>query len=220
MSVSCEIIKNTADAEIAKLVAALDPATIGQAVGPAVAKVMQSHLRGLGTNKKDWPSTHFWGRAARATNWALHPDGALVSINQIGVRQRYHGGHISPVKAKALAIPISPVSYGHLPSEFPGLFLLKTKKGAYLVQAGAEIGMTPKTKQETYRRRGREAGGNSGPRQKSALNFLFKLSSGVDQEANPDVLPTKAEMMEAAKDALKAALWRTSKGALKGAINN
>lgn len=199
MTVDFIITRDTATPALAEAAASLTPQRMAAAVGPACARVVNRHLRSLGTNKRGWPSTHFWADAARATNWSHDPEGVLIKINKVGVRQRYHGGHIGPVNKEALAIPISPVSYGHTPRDFPGAFVLRTKsKGAYIVQYGETVGQqtgAPVTRQ----------GGNASKRLKATLIFLFKLSSGIDQEPNPDVLPTHEEMREAAIDALRAA---------------
>jgi hypothetical protein len=177
-----------------------NPARLVSILGPGLTVRVQRHLLSNGINQQGWPSTHFWADAARGTTWGAQGDSVLISINKIGVRQRYYGGTIKPVKAKALAIPISPVSYGHLPSEFPGLFLLKTAKGAYLVQPGRELS----DKGNVIGRR--RAGGNAGRRQKASLNFLFLLSAGVTQDPDPNVIPSEDELAETSMALLDRAI--------------
>lgn len=150
---------------------------------------------------KGFPATGFGERAARATKGFASETGVTLRCDAQGIRQRYYGGEIKPVNARALTIPISPISYGHSASEFPGLFLLKTNKGAYLVQGGVE-----QTKKGKDRKRGKDAGGNSKFRRMGALNFLFKLSGGVTQRGNPRVLPTNDEFLEVAQRALERRL--------------
>lgn len=204
MSYTVEVIKDTARPALQRLLAKLTPQRRAAAVGPAVARLLQRHFLGNGRNKRGWPTTNFWARAARATSWSGRDNGdALVSVNQIGVRQRWKGGAIAPVHAKALAIPISPVSYGHLPSEFPGLFLLRTKKGAYLVQYGDGAGRETKA---AAAKRVRGLKGNHSRRIKAALNFLFKLSGGVEQQPDDSVMPAMDAILQAAKDALLLAV--------------
>lgn len=199
VTATISVVRDGATPAVTALAERLSPQRLAAAVGPAVARCVERHLRGLGRNRRGWPTTHFWARAAKATSWAPHVEGAMVSVNQIGVRQRYHGGKISPVKAKALAIPISPVSYGHLPAEFPGLFLLKTKKGAYLVQYG--YGMDGKK----VKNAARGMKGNWKSRRGATLNFLFKLSGGVDQAGDPNVLPSHDEVREVSFAAIRMA---------------
>jgi len=188
------VTDNATPAIDAKL-AQCSPARLRAIVGPACAKHVRTHLLGNGTNKRGWPSTHFWPDAARSTSWFANASDStvIISINKIGVRQRYYGGTITPVKAKALAIPISPVSYGHVPADFPGLFLLRTKKGAYLCQGGSS------EKNTRGRVRGQKlAGGNKSRRQTAALTFLFKLVGSVTQTGDQSVVPSADELMQVA----------------------
>lgn len=210
MSISISITKDTAGPAIADLAARLDPQRLAAAVGPACSRLIQRHIRALPGNKKGWPRTQFWADAARATNWTAAEGGAIISVNKIGFRQRYYGGPIKPVNTGALTIPISPVSYGHAASEFPGLFLLRTAKGAYLVQKleAAFLGKSKRgeklaAKRKTYFR---ELGGNASKRVQADLSFLFMLSQGVDQAPNPDVIPTREALAAEAKTAILAAI--------------
>jgi len=206
MSIAAIIIRDTATPYLVDLLGVLTPQRMAAAIGPRCARFTQQWLRGLGTNERGWPTTNFWARAAKSTSWAPVPEGALISINQIGVRQRWLGGRIEPVNAKALAIPISPVSYGHVPADFPGLFLLRTKKGAYLVQHGAGIGAASKTARLRQRR---GMGGHAMSRADASLNFLFKLSAGVNQAGDPRVMPSRDGLAYEAKTALLAAVRTT-----------
>jgi hypothetical protein len=80
------------------------------------------------------------------------------------------------------------------------LFLIKTPKGAYLVQYGEEVSPTSKVQGPKSKT---ALGGKGARRLRATLNFLFKLSSGVDQEADPDVLPTHAELRSASFAAIQ-----------------
>lgn len=206
MSVSIQVVKDTATPAIEKLKAKLTPRRLASAVGPACSRLVQRHFRGLGTNQRGWPSTHFWSRAAKATSWSREPEGVMISVNQIGVRQRWLGGTIKPVNARALTIPVSPVAYGHRASEFPGLFLLKTKKGAFLAQRGVEKARTEKISAKLRKALVGSMGGNANQRQRARLNILFKLVGSVDQAPDPDVLPSMAELSATATAAIKEAL--------------
>ena len=204
MSAAIQVVKDTATPALADLVARIRPARLGAVLGRAGANLIKRHLESLPANKRGWPTTNFWKDASRSTSSAPDPTGATITINKLGFRQRLAGGLIKPVNAKALAIPISPVSYGHLPSDFPGLFLLKTPKGAYLVQRdGAPEGKELKA-DRVKRRKG--MGGNFKRRQQGKLNFLFKLSGGVNQRGNPAVLPSDAQFEAELTAELAAAL--------------
>jgi hypothetical protein len=199
---SIQVTHDGASGRVAKLAGAMTPQRLAAATGPAVQNLFTGHLRRKGKNKRGWPSTGFWAGAARSTSWATVPEGALVSVNQVGVRQRYFGGTIKPVNAKALTIPISPVAYGHTAKDFPGSFVLQTKRGAYIVQASSP---TQKETKSESRKRMRGLGGNASKRLAAGLNFLFKLSAGVEQAADPDVLPEKDEIGGVVKKAILAA---------------
>ena len=195
------LIEDRATPAIAARIAALQPAYLSARIGPACADLTRRHIAALGKNKRGWPSTGFNEGASDSTRWEGAADGTHIRVRKIGARQRRYGGHIAPVHARALTIPISPVAYGHTASEFPGLFLLKAKGGAYLVQHGQKMGG------ESYRswvKRKKTMGGNARRRIQAMLQFLFKLSGGVDQEPNPDFIPS----MEASGQTAKTAILR------------
>lgn len=194
MSVAIECkINDQATPAVRGLAARLQPDRLAARVGPACAQLTRSYLRGLPANKKGWPTTNFWQRASRATTWTATNDGVMISINQIGVRQRYHGGPIKPVNAKFLTIPIAPQAYGKTASDFPGSFIIKTAKGAYLVQYGQTVSKTGKVGKAQARN--------------ASLEFLFKLSAGVNQKGNPNIIPSDdayyTVIHQAIKDAVK-----------------
>ncbi len=175
-------------------------------LAPGLTTFVKRHLLANGTNKRSWPTTNFWADAARGTSWQPVDTGGkdvaiVISINKIGVRQRWKGGVIAPVRASALAIPISPVSYGHVPKDFPGLFLLKTKKGAYLVTRGETI-----TKASKFAVKGRKAGGNKSRQLKADLIFLFKLVGSVTQKPDPSCIPTGDQLAEVGLAILERAI--------------
>lgn len=200
MSVGVSItVTDTATPFVWEKIKTFSLANLQKLVGPALNRQLRQHFVANRGNKKGWPTTNFWERAARATSWDKSGAGVVVSVNQIGVRQRVFGGTVKAVNASALTIPISPVSYGHVASDFPGLFFLKTKKGAYLVQAGQQISekgnLTKRTK----------AGGNASRRLKAQLNFLFKLAPSVMQAADPTVLPEDEQIVNTALKAIEEA---------------
>lgn len=201
---SIQVTHDGASGRVQKLAGNLAPQRIKAAIGPGVRNLFGKNYRSLGTNKRGWPSTGFWADADRATDWREVPEGVLISTNKIGVRQRFYGGTIKPVNARALTIPISPVSYGHRAKDFPGLFLLKTKRGAYLVQYGlTQAGQSEKA--TSKRKRIRSLGGNSSKRHEATLNFLFKLAASVEQKPDPDVVPENSEIGAVVKRAILAA---------------
>ena len=204
MSIAVSIKSDTASPYLRNLVQNLSPQKFAAAVGPACTRVLQTYLRQKGPNRRGWPTTNFWPRAAKATSWTQTGDGVKISINQIGVRQRYLGGHIAPVKAKALTIPISPISYGKVASDFPDLVLIQTTKGAYLIQYASGGGTKDSGGNKRMIRNGRPVK----TRLDATRTFLFKLVSSVDQAPDPGVLPSDHEFVAAVDELLKKALQR------------
>ena len=199
--ISIKIVSDDATPALRELMESLTPARFAGRVGPRLAELTETHLAALGLNVKGYPSTGFYEKFARNVRWLPQPTGVAVAIlpaiingRQAGLALRVFGGTITPQTVNMLAIPISPVSYGHVPSDFPGLFLLKTPKGAYLCQKGEQI--SEKTGRSI--KAGRGQGGNAGRRIKADLVFLFKLAASVTQAGDREVLPSDDELLETA----------------------
>ncbi len=177
MSLSISIsLRDTATPALRRKLAALTPQRLGAAVGPAVADLVRRHFRALPPNKRRFPTTHFWPRAAEATSWQAASDGVLIRINQTGVRQRYYGGPIRPVNRKMLAYPIAAESYGKTTADFgPLKFIVTEQDGPCLGFPGAR-GSTPAP--------------------------LFALRKGVDQWPDHSVLPSNKEISDTATRAI------------------
>ena len=204
VGLSVSIVDNATPALEAKL-AKCNPQRLRPMLAPGLTTFVQRHLVANGTNKRGWPSTNFWADAARATSWTAVDGGGKdvsisININKIGVRQRWKGGVIAPVRASALAIPISPVSYGHVPKDFPNLFLLKTKKGAYLCDRGQAIST------KSSKVVGIKVGGNKSRQLKADLIFLFKLVGSVTQKPDPGCIPTGDQLAEVGMGILERAI--------------
>ena len=200
VAVTISLVSDTATPALREMMEQLTPARFAGRVGPKLAELTETHLAAMGSNVKGYPSTGFYEKFARNVRWLPQPTGVAVAIlpaiingRQAGLGLRVFGGTITPQTAKMLAIPISPVSYGHVPSDFPNLFLLKTVKGAYLCQHGEAMAGA---KGQTKIARGQ--GGNVGRRLKADLIFLFKLAASVTQDGNRDVLPSDEELLETA----------------------
>lgn len=172
-------VRDSATRAIQRLVGKLAPQRLSAAVGPDVQQLVKDNFDDLGTNKRGRPSTGFYAQAKRETQWQQAADGTRVSVNKIGIRQRRYGGRI--YGSNFLTIPMSREAYGHQASEFPGTFVLRTMKGAYIVQ---------------------RQGSSHGSRLGARLNFLFKLEASVDQAPDPNVLPANKEIGRTARKAL------------------
>src|ERR1043166_5619357 len=89
---------DTATPEVRMLQQRVTPHRMAAEIGPRATRLVQRNFLKLGTNKRGWPSTHFWGRAAEATNWQEGFGFVEIGVNQIGVRQQLMGGEIKPVR--------------------------------------------------------------------------------------------------------------------------
>ena len=194
MSINAQVyVEDFATPALEAKMAKVSARRLGAIVGRSLAEFWRNRLAGLPSNRRGWPSTGFWERAARSVMHVPVENGVQLTANYQGLRQRWHGGVIRAVNREMLTIPISPVSYGKTTKDFPNLFLLRTKKGVYLVQAGEQIS------EKSGRMVGvKKAGGNSSRRLRAGLNFLFKLKKSVKQSGNPAVVPTPEEFAEVA----------------------
>jgi hypothetical protein len=80
-----------------------------------------THLDRRRGNALGGKRTHFYAAAARSTNFRLQGKGFIISINHVGIAQRYFGGTIRPVTKKRLAIPAQARAHGRRPREFGNL---------------------------------------------------------------------------------------------------
>lgn len=157
------------------------------AAGAKVVELVQERFLSLGTNKQGWPSTGFWAGAARSTHYVVQQDGVKISVSQQGVRQRFFGGEIKPVKKKYLTIPAIPEAYGHRAGEFHNLRVLVITRGGQRIPIGL---VETKSSQVEFGRK-RKDGSRSVKHVSSSLGnrVWFWFARSVNQVANPDVLP-------------------------------
>lgn len=164
-----------------------DGTGVRQVIGRAAVNETRQYYFDHAPNKRGWPTTGFWAQCARGTNFEVVPEGVVLSVHQVGINQRLYGGTIRPVNAKALTIPISPDAYGKRAGEIPGLFLLRTQKGAYLVTHG------------------------DGSKEDSTLHFMYRLASSVTQKADSTAIPPKEKLEAAVMKAVSSYLARLTK---------
>lgn len=143
---------------------------------------LRDHFRARNSepNKRRWPKQRFWGRIRRATAFSGATDTqATVTIADPAMAAKIHGATIRPVEAKALAIPLRKEAYGKRPSAglIPNLFVLRTKKGAFLAAS-------------TMKRRGRRRSGPKGQR----LTIYWKLVKSTTVPRDPRALPEQQFM--------------------------
>lgn len=172
-----------------------NPAVMLLAAGREVGNRLKKHFQEkemTNANRLGGRRQHFWLAVARTINGAGNTEAPKVSGNTVTVSindprfaQKVYGGRIIPKEKQALTIPLTPEAYGKTVQDFPGAFLLKTPKAAYIVKLGENItvtGMISRAKRGEFKGK------------RASLNFLFKLVPFVDQDADPTALPPKTEL--------------------------
>src|SRR5947209_7974293 len=119
---SIAVITDTATPELEYLRANVTPHRMAAEIGPRATRLVQRNFlkKERAGNSRGWPSTHFYARAAEATNWQEGFGFVMIGVNQIGIRQRFLGGDIE-AKDKKLTIPAVPEAYGKRAGEFNNL---------------------------------------------------------------------------------------------------
>lgn len=194
------ITKDTATPLLQELVARIAPGRLGAVLGRAGANLIKRHLETLPSNRRGWPTTGFWKEASRSTSHAATSNGAVITINKQGFRQRLQGGVIRRVKAGALAIPARAEAYGRLPREFDNLTL-----GRGIAEDGKEGFGLVETKRTDIKIGKR---GVKPLRTHLGNRLMFYLTGSVKQAANPNVLPSDEKFFDALRDELGRALPR------------
>ena len=152
--------------------------TANVAMAEFVAERIREHLRvkNLEPNKLNAPKTNFYAQARDATFTEVSETDAIIYIAKDGMRQRYLGGKINPVNAKALTIPKA-AAYGRTAREFGGELRF------VLINRGNLIGLL---------KLGDDAD----------APVMFLLVKQVKQDPDPTVLPTDDELRAAAVEGL------------------
>ncbi|MES2692660.1 MAG: hypothetical protein V4773_04245 [Verrucomicrobiota bacterium] len=156
---------------------------VRRVMGRAIAGGLRKHFTKLDrtrANKLGGKRSHFYGQVRRSVQQPqlLGGDGVLVSINHVGIAQRYFGGVIVAGQngsgKKFLTLPVHPEAYNRRAREFQDLDAIFFENGeGVLVRPNAEskhgIG-------EVY----------------------YRLVRRVRQKADPTVLPPEEELQDVA----------------------
>lgn len=199
-------ISDTATPALTALEGALDKRAIAANVGEAEVGLFQRHFANAPGNKNGWPTTSFWPRAARATNWQAFENGVLINVNQQGVRQRYAGGDIFPTAGhQYLTIPARAEAYGKTAGEFNNLKAAFSRGHAFaLVEADATQVKIGRKKKDGTRSigQGDTVGGG----------VFFWLVKSVHQNPDPTVIPDERDIAQVAMDTINDIVDRASNG--------
>jgi hypothetical protein len=182
---------------------------INPRIGAAVKRLVSDHLfkRDATPNKNGWPSQHFYSNAAKATTWTANADGAIISINKQGFRQRLQGGVIKPVSSKYLTIPARAEAYGKRALEFGNLKFQWGKHRDGTIGPVALVADTGGATKKIFQ-------GRQGVRKEVQVPgaeegvVLYWLVKEARQEGDDSILPTGQEILDCAKYAIDDALTR------------
>ena len=200
MSLSIQVY-DAATPALHDLAARLNPRDMGQVAGRAVQNRVREHLyerNRTHANQLGGKRTNFAAAAARSTTMRVVEDGAVVSINHVGFRQRLEGGTILPKTKRYLAIPVRAEAYGTAPRERSDLqFEIIPGLGPVLV------------KKRTVKQKRVRAGKTSVvTAQWEGSEVMYRLVRKVTQRPDRTWLPTDADLVEAARKSLGGYLQR------------
>lgn len=173
---------------------------INPIVGRAATNVFRAHLFAADNahpNALGGSRTHFYAEAARATHFDVVSDGVLISVNQVGIRQRVLGGTIVPKTKKFLTIPARAEAYGKRAREFESLVVVFGSNGQPVALAANDKTDTERFTGRAYGR-GRALGGSAN--KGHAGTVMFWLVKSVTQVGDPSVVPDEAELMNGTGD--------------------
>src|SRR5712692_3534060 len=160
-------------------------------IGRAVVRLVRQHFLRLNASRANplgGPRSNFYAQAARNTRYDVLTDGVLVSVSQVGIRQRLEGGEIVPRHVKYLTLPAIAEAYGKRAREFPNLTIL-WRRIAGRTRPVALIEATRPT-------RGVKTDSLGG-------KIFFWLVKSVTQPADPSVLPSERELTDSAVTAAR-----------------
>ena len=211
-----DVTKDAASPAVAQLMLALASSALRRHVGAAATSLTQGWLRGLPPNRQGWPSQGFYDGAARGTAWEPTLDGVRVLVDNPdapgAMKHQYNGGVPGKTRIaatdKLLTVPARAEFYGHRAGEFEGLRFGMFRSGAkflYIQQGGASL-----VDFSTGRSRSKGIGA------RSAMMVAYWLVPEVEQDAKPEVLPSR----EAYLAAVKAALEDGVRKLMGGRMNN
>ena len=179
-------------------------------VGRSAVNTIRTHLFGVNNSRPNalgGRRTNFYATAARGTSFAVVPDGVVVSISNVGIRQRILGGTITPKPGKKfLTIPATAEAYGKRASEFDDLVVVfgaggrpiglahalfrRTRAPVKALPARLRVGVT------------KQIGQHGG--------MVFWFAQSVTQKGDPTVLPYPEQIYSQARKDVAAFVQRAA----------
>lgn len=170
-------------------------------------------------NKNNWPKTHFYSQASKATNYKVLSDSdAEINISgPAGIGQRYRGGVINK-KEHRLTIPAAPEFYGHRAGEFHNLVIkVLGRKNGKLVMAL----VTATATNIEFSKHKRKDGTRKITPTSTTLGgkVAYWLVNSVKQDPDPGVLPDiqelRAKVLQAGREEAARVLLEAQQGGAK-----
>ena len=190
MSITIDLsARETAPGVVRAIGRALQIDRVGPIIGRSANNTIREHLFGLNSSRPNalgGSRTNYYAQAARATQFQVEGESVIVSINQIGIAQRYFGGTIKPKKAKYLTIPARAEAHGKRAGEFNDLVVV-------FGRGGQPIGLARAWQTKI----GQNKSGQTVSRGIAGGEILFWLVKEVTQQADKSVLPEDGTMTEA-----------------------
>lgn len=178
------------------------PIGLHESIAKAAADLFVSHLKARDHshgNKMGGARSHFYWQAGESVVGEAKADGAVISIDHLGLRQRWLGGDIYPINAKYLAIPARSESYGIRPRDFPGdLQFIQFKSGARALVKDEQTHTVDDYGAFTSRSTEK---GQRKSRKKGIGLVEYWLVDHVYQDPDPSVLPSPEQILDAVTDA-------------------
>lgn len=214
------ITQDDATPLLERLKAAALPVGLSLIMARAVGIQVKDHLVALNAQRHKY-GRNYYAQAARSVTARGAGGFALVSVTQIGIRQRFYGGRITAGQngsgRKFLTIPACPEAYGMRAGEFNDLKvgMAMNPKGRLqlaLIRRASQAISISRRKQEDGSFRYKVTG-----RQLIEGEVMFWLVHSVNQRADPTVLPPHQEMVETAVAAGLRRIQRLHDRAMGGA---
>ena len=154
MSIDLKLTRDTVTPELERL-ASRQPA-LKKIMGISMRNTLISHFRAKNArpNRLGGTRTNFWLAVANSCSApVVNGSGVLVRINHPHAAIHVYGGHVTPKKAKMLAIPVAAEAHGKSPRVFSDLRpvwsggrpvgLALGEKMDYVLQKGVRIPRDP-----------------------------------------------------------------------------
>lgn len=209
-------LRDTATPVVSGVLEGLAPERINPVLARAAVNVTREHLfrlNGERANALGGQRTNFYAQAARGTNFEVTATGFLLSVNQVGIRQRFFGGTIEPKGGKKyLTIPMRAEAYGRRAREFNNLrFAMVAGIGPALVEAEATTLKRTRSKKDGVSTSRLKSAGETGG------GVMYRLVRKVTQRADPTVMPSGGEYAVALGAAGRSYMGRVIARAQEGA---